>query len=256
MFFKRIKEKEDDIFKNKLELVATTKEVFKKNPVMILFPVFGAILSIISFVLLIMVSKGSGIVVLALIIWYLFTNILIAFFNSATVSCTMTALNGGRPKFSEGIKEAFSKLNLIINWAVFNTLVGTFMSILSELKFAKYFAYAGEIVWSFVTYFIVPIMVMENKSVKESIEESQKLIKRNWGKSLSGEFKISFISYIPFIIVLLILIFSSVLKDEFVTYSLFVLTIFVLILGSLINFSLRAIFCTTLYMSVKGKGKK
>jgi hypothetical protein len=256
MFFKRIKEKEDDIFKNKLELVATSKEIFKKNPEMIWFPFIGAILSIVSFVLLIMISKGSGIVVLALIIWYLFTNILIAFFNSATVFCTKTALDGGDPKFSDGIKKAFSKLNLIINWAVFNTLVGTFMSLLSEIKIAKIFAYAGEIVWTFVTYFIIPIMVFENKNVKDAISESQKLIKKNWGRSLSGEFKISFISYIPFIIVLLILIFSSVLKDEFVTYSLFILTIFVLILGSLMNFSLRAIFCTTLYMSVKGKGKK
>jgi hypothetical protein len=256
MFYKKIREKEDDIFKNKLELVATTKEIFKKNPVLALFPIVGAVFSIISFVLLIMVSKGSGIVVLALILWYLITNILIAFSNSATASLSKTALNGNKPNFSKGLKDAFGKLNLVINWGVFKTFVGTFMNILSELKFAKYFSYSGEIAWQFVSYFIIPIMVFENKNVKDSIEESQKLIKKNWGRNVSGDYKITFISFVPFVIVLLILIFSSVLKDEFVTYSLFVMNIFVLILGMFMNYTLRAIFFTVIYTNVKNKAKK
>lgn len=256
MFFKKIKEKEDDIFRNKLEVAETSRNIFKKNHGMMLYPVLGALFSIISFVLLIMLSKGSGIVVLALILWYLFTNILIAFFDTATVACTKKALNGGKPKFSEGIKDAFRKLNLIINLGVFNTFVGNFMNLLAELKLGKAFAYTGEIEWLLVTYFVTPVIALENKSVKNSVEESQKFLKRNWGKNLYGEFKISFISFIPFLIILLILIFSSVLKNEYITYGSFILTIFILILGFFMNFTLRSIFCTTIYLNAKSKAKK
>lgn len=255
MFYKKIKEKQDDVFKNKLNIVDITKKIFRNNPKMIWYPFLGAIFSIISFVFLIFISKGSGAVVLALIVWFLLFNIFVTFFNAATVACAKIAINGGNPKFSEGIKESFKRLSLIINWAIFNSFIGLFMGLLSEIKVAKYFAYAGEIVWSFVTYFIIPLMVFENKGVKDAIGESQKLIKKNWGRSLSGEYKISFMSIIPFLIVLTLLIFSSVLKDEIVTYGLFIVTIFVLIIGILLNFSLRNIFCTVLYMNVKGKVK-
>jgi hypothetical protein len=256
MFYKKIKEKEDDIFKNKLGLADVSKDIFKKNPGMIFYPIIGAILSIVAFVLLIMISKGSGAVVFALIIWYLLLSIIIVLLNTATVSCAKIAMNGGNPKFSDGIREAFKRTNLIINWALFNSVIGLFMNFLNEIKVAKSFSYAGEIAWSLVTYFIVPIMVFENKGVKNSIEESQKLIKKNWGRNAHGEFKFSFVSMVPLTIVLLILIFSSVLKDEFITYGLFILTIFILILGFLVNFSLRSIFYTALYMNVKGKVKK
>ena len=256
MFYKKIKAKEDDIFKNKLELAGVSKDILRKNPGMFFYPVIGALLSIGAFVLLIMISKGSGAVIFALIIWYLLLGILIVFLNTATVSCTKMALNGNKPKFSNGISEAFKKTNLIINWALFNSVIGLFMNFLSEIKVAKRFSYAGEIAWSLVSYFIIPIMVFENKDVKNSIDESQRLIKKNWGRSSRGEYKFSFVSMVPFVIVLLILIFSSVLKDEFITYGLFVLTIFVLILGFLVNFSLRSIFYTALYINVKGKVKK
>lgn len=255
MIFKKIKVKEDDVFKNKLELVEVAKTIFKKNPEMIWYPVYGALLSIVTFVLFIMITKGSGAVVLALIFWYLLFNVFVVFFNTATVACAKVALSGGNPTFLYGIKEAFKRMNLIINWALFDGLFSIIMGLLVELKFAKAFAYAGEIAWSFVKYFIIPIMVFENKSVKDAISESQRLIKKNWGKSFMGDFKVSFISFIPFIIVLLILIFSSVLKDELVTYGLFILTILTFIIGALLNFSLRSIFCTALYASIKGKAK-
>ncbi|MFA5404967.1 MAG: DUF6159 family protein [Ignavibacteria bacterium] len=256
MFYKKIKAKDDDIFKNKLELANESKDIFRKNTGIIFYPILGALLSISTFVFLIMISKGSGAVVLALLIWYLLLNILIVFFNTATVACTKIALNGKKPKFSDGIREAFKRTNMVINWALFNSVLGIFMNFLAEIKATKGYKYTGEIVWSFVSYFILPIMVFENKDVKSAIDESQKLIKKNWGRNISGEYKISFISMVPFLIVLLVLIFSSVLKDEYVTYGLFIFTIFILIIGFLMNFSLRSIFYTALYMNVKGKVKK
>jgi hypothetical protein len=256
MIFKKIKAREDDVFKNKIDLASKSKEIFKKNPGMVFYPILGALLSIAAFVFLIMITKGSGAVVLALIVWYLMFNIIVVFFNTASVACAKIALNGGKPKFSDGTREAFKRMHLIINWALFDGALSFMMGLLTDFKLTKAFAYTGEIAWAFVKYFIIPAMVFENKGVKDGIFESQKLIKKTWGRSLSGEFKISFISIVPFIIVLLVLIFSSVLKDELVTYGLFILTIFTYILGSLLNFSLRSIFCTVLYMNAKGKIKQ
>ncbi len=256
LLFKKIKVKEDDVFKNKLEIADSSKAFFRKNPTLIFYPIIGALLSICIFVLLISLTKGSGAVVFALIIWYLFFHILIAFFNTATISNTKLHYEGSNPSFSLGIGEAFKRTHLIINWAFFYSIIGLFINLLAELKLGKKFAYSGEIRWSFVNYFVLPIIVYENKNVNGAIDESQKLIKKNWGKNLSGEYKISFVSIIPFIFILSILIFSSVLKDEFITYGLFILTIFVFLVGYFINLTLRSIFYTTLYANAKSKSKK
>lgn len=256
MFYKKIKIKAEDIFKNKIELADLSKEVLRKNPGMMLYPIIGAVISIVAFVLLIMITKGSGAVVFALLLWYLILNILITFSNSASVICTKKYLTNVKPSFSDGFGGAFKKTNLIINWSLFNSIIGLFVNTLSELKLAKKFSYSGDIPWSLVSYFIVPVMISENKNVKDSVDESQKIIKKNWGRNVSGDYKFSFISMVPFLIVLLALIFSSVLKDEFVTYGLFVLTIFVLIIGFFMNFSLRTIFYTSIYLNIKGKVKK
>jgi hypothetical protein len=256
MFYKKIKAKQDDIFKNKLEVVEITKKIFGKNGGMSMYPAISSIISILLFVFLIIVSKGSGAIVLALFIWYLLFNVVIVFFNTATIECTKLEGSGRKPTFSSGIGSAFKKTNLIINWALFKSTAGLFVNVLSDLKLAKGFAYSGEIEWSLVANFVLPIMISENKSIKDSVDEAQKQIKKNWGKNPKGEHKISFVSIIPFLIVLSILILSSVLKDEFVTYGLFILTIFVLILGYLVNLSLRSIFYTIIYYNVKNKAKK
>lgn len=256
MFYKKIKAKPEDLFKNKLEIAKISKDIFGSNAGMILYPLLGAILSIALFVLLIMVTKGSGAVVLALIFWYLLLNIIIAFFNTASISCARVSLNGKKAKFSMGIKEAFKKTNLIINWGIFSSTKGLFANMLSDLKMSKSFGYSGEIEWPLVKYFTLPIMVLENKDIKNSVDESQKFIKRNWGRNPDGEYKISFFSMAPFLFVLSVLILSSVLKDEFVTYGLFVVNIFVLIISFLVNHNLRSIFFTVMYMNNKSKAKK
>lgn len=253
MIFKKIKAKEDDIFKNKLDLVSKTKEIFKSSSAFSIYPFIGAIISIILFVGLIMITRGSGMVVLALLFWLLLTNIIIAYFNTASSACTKNSIGSKPAGFSAGIKEANKRFSLIVNLGFFNTFGGPFMSTLSDIKLTK--KYSGEFPWGFVAGFIIPSMTFENKSIGTAIDDSQKLIKKNWGKNANGEFKISFVSFVPFLIVLTLLIFSSVLKDEFVTYSLFVLTIFVLIVGMMINFTLRTIFYSVIYSNIKGKSK-
>jgi hypothetical protein len=253
MIFKKIKAKEDDIFKNKLELAEKSKEIFKSSSAFSAYPFIGSLLSIVLFVLLIMISKGSGIVVFALLLWYFLNNIIVNYFSAAASSCTGIYLNGKQAGFSDGIKVSNSNFSLIVNRAFFNTFAAPFIGIMNDIKLTKKFS--GEYAWGLVSGFALPFMVFEKKDLGNAIVESQKLIKKNWGRNADGDYKLSFVSFVPFLIVLALLIFSSVLKDEFVTYSLFVLTIFVLITGMMINIILRSVFFTTLYLNLKGKAK-
>ncbi|MBI5404568.1 MAG: hypothetical protein HY959_14365 [Ignavibacteriae bacterium] len=253
MIFKKIKAKQDDVFKNKLELAGKAKEIFKSTGAFSTYPFIGALISIILFILFIMISKGSGIVVLALLIWLFLNNLITAYFNSAAAACTRLVSNGKSAGFGDGIKEANKRFSQLVNWAFLNTFAGPFMGMFSDIKLTKKFS--GEYAWGLVSSFIIPFIVFENRDTGAGIEESQKLIKKNWGKNAQGEYKLSFISFLPFLITLFLLILSSVMKDEFITYSLIVLTIFVLIAGMMINFILRTIFFTTLYLNIKGKSK-
>ena len=52
--------------------------------------------------------------------------------------------------------------------------------IISLNKFLKIFAITAEITWTFVTYFVVPIIIIEEKSVNAAIKESKEIIKNYW----------------------------------------------------------------------------
>jgi len=253
MIFKKIKAKQGDIFKNKLEVADKAKEIFKGSSAFSSYPLFGGLLSIAIFILIIFITKGSAMVVMGLILWYLLNNIITAYFNTASAANAKNILNGRQAGFSNGLGEAGKRFSLIVNWGFFNTFGAPFMGTLSDIKLAK--KYSGEFSWGLVASFIIPFITFENRTVGSSIEESQKLIKKNWGKNADGDYKLSFVSFYPFLIILTLLIFSSVLKDEFVTYSLIVLSIFVLITGMMMNFILRTIFFTILYSNLKGKTK-
>ena len=41
--------------------------------------------------------------------------------------------------------------------------------------------------WSLVTFFVIPVMIIENKGVVESMKKTVALFKRTWGESIVGQ---------------------------------------------------------------------
>ena len=88
----------------------------------------------------------------------------------------------------EGLSNAAQHLPAIIGWAILSATVGLVLNLLEERA-----GFIGDIVlsiiggvWSLVTFFVVPVLVLEDKGVIDSVKGSVALIKKTWGESIVG----------------------------------------------------------------------
>jgi len=122
-------------------------------------------------------------------LFYLATNFVIVFFNTALIACVMVRFRGGAPTLGDGLSVAMSRLPQICGWALVAATVGMILKILEERVPAL-----GRIVvrligmaWAVVSYFVVPVLAVEGLGPKAALSRSAELLKRTWGESLTGQ---------------------------------------------------------------------
>jgi len=74
----------------------------------------------------------------------------------------------------------------IAAWALISATVGLILRIIAErAKFVgALIARLLGAAWAIATYFIVPVMIFEKRSLKDSVTQSTQLIAKTWGESL------------------------------------------------------------------------
>ena len=136
---------------------------------------------------------GYGIVFL----YYLINFFIIVFFNSALIHCAVKTLNDEETSLSDGISFAFSRIDKILGWSVLSATVGTLLQVLHNTgKIGEIVASLIGIAWSILTFFVVPVLIYEDKGVIESVKESGRLMKAKWGESLAANVSFGFFHFL------------------------------------------------------------
>jgi hypothetical protein len=183
------------IFRESLAVLAQDKEI-------LVFPLLSGIAMIFVFIGMIgggwflgvfqaiLDDSATGEVLgyAVLFVWYFLNWFVGLFFNVAVIHCAKIRLDGGDPTVKDGIDAALSHLGRIATWAAISATVGLIAQIAKEKGnwVLRLFASLGEIAWAIATFFIVPVMIFENRTIAESIRESVRLMKRTWGEALVG----------------------------------------------------------------------
>ena len=142
---------------------------------------------------------GSELAVAHMAIWfvfYLLVSVITVFWNAAIIASAYERLSSGtNPSFSYGIGQAMKCLPQILVWGIIAGTVGLFISILEglshdenapvPLRFVAGFAsfFIG-IAWWVVTFFVIPMIVLERAGVLDSMGKSTELFKRTWGEDV------------------------------------------------------------------------
>jgi len=118
--------------------------------------------------------------------WYFVSWFIVLFFNVAVVACASIRLKGGDPTIADGFRVSMQHIGRIALWALISATVGIILRVIAERAKLIGRIIAGLIGagWSIATYFIVPVMIFENRSVGDSVKQSTNLIKKTWGESL------------------------------------------------------------------------
>ena len=135
---------------------------------------------------------------LAAILFYFCAYFVIVFFNSALVTCALKRFNGEEPTLGDGLSVAISRLPQIVAWAMVSATVGVLLKAIENMH-EKIGAIISGILgtgWSIITFFVVPILVVENVGPIDALKRSLTILKKTWGEALIGNFGLGIFTFL------------------------------------------------------------
>ena len=140
--------------------------------------------------------------------FYFVSYFVIIFFNSALVYAAHYRLAGGDPNVRTGLNGAMKHLPAILVWSLVSAVVGLILKILTSQARQRggMLGLASLIVvailgaaWTLITYFVVPLIVIEGRGFVESFRGSLTLFRRTWGEQVVGNFGLGLAAVLAFI---------------------------------------------------------
>ncbi|MGD9720009.1 MAG: DUF6159 family protein [Pirellulales bacterium] len=120
--------------------------------------------------------------------FYFCNYFVIVFFNSALVACAVLRFGGDDPTPADGLRVALARLPQIVGWALVAASVGVLLRAIESRseKFGSLVASLLGMAWSTVTYFVVPVIVVEKAGPISALERSTAILRKAWGESLTA----------------------------------------------------------------------
>ena len=153
-------------------------------------------------------GPGIGDIVVA-VVFYVLAYFVIIFFNSALVFAAHERLAGGDPNIRSGLRGASHRIITIFMWAVIAGSVGLILQILAgkARESGGIWGFVGQLIisllgaaWTLVTYFVVPLIVIEHRPLGDAFKTSLSLIRRTWGEQVVANFGLGIAAFIAYLI--------------------------------------------------------
>jgi hypothetical protein len=186
--------------------------VVKKDPELMVYTVFSGVMFMMAMAMCYLpemlelnwTNDGNGNFTVNYYIWvfccYMFASIFVVFWNCAIVASAHERLSGGDPTFASGIASAAKHLPAIALWGVISGTVGLLLKALrnagrgdSRNMLTQILSIIAETAWWIMTFFIIPMIVLEGNGVKDGLSNSKRLFSKTWGETISSGVGIGFI---------------------------------------------------------------
>jgi hypothetical protein len=126
---------------------------------------------------------------LPVFLMYVLTYAIGIFFQAAVVAGATERMTGGDPTVGSALAAAGRRIGPILMWAVVAATVGMALRAIQDRV-----GFLGKIIagligaaWSLATFFVVPVLVLEDRSIGESFTRSMGVFKKTWGETVVGE---------------------------------------------------------------------
>lgn len=230
---------------------------------LLIFPLLSAIaelLILITFIVPLFVTSeveigeavGETVFYIVLFLFYFVTNAIVLIFNTGLIACVIKILHGYNPSVGYGLSFAFKRLPQIVSWSVLSAVVSVILNILekNENISAIVTSIIG-VTWNAITYFVVPVIVMNAVGPIGAIKRSGEALRSTWGEALVGNFSlkvIGFLLFLPVIILLVIGLYIAIKADSVVGVAIVIsLGIIAFIIDYLLTETANSVFKCYLY---------
>jgi hypothetical protein len=205
-------------FGNTWSITKTSMSVLRKDKELLLFPFFAGIgvLIIAGITAAILASMGTFdrldtageesqlkagdiiVGVLALVAVMFVVN----YFNAALMGAARHRLKGGDPNIWTGFAAVNKHIVAVFGWSVISAII---FILLTYIR-GKTDSFLGRMlvdivgaVWAYMTFFVVPILIVEGVGPIEAIKRSKTYFSRTWGEQLVSGFGFGIIRFIALI---------------------------------------------------------
>jgi len=246
------------------ELVKASWRILSQDKKLLVFPVLSGIFTLIvvaSFILPLFLSgalfsgapTGQVPGIVYLFLFYVVCYFVAIFFNTGLITCVNARLQGQDATISEGLSNAVRHAASILVWAIIAATVGVILRAIGQrsgLIGRIAVAIVGGI-WSLVTIFVVPVLILEDKGVFDAMKESGSLFKKTWGETVVGSISIGVIFGIIVIVGLLGVLGALVTGSTAVMILAVVLFVLLIAVVAVVSSAMQGIFVTALYTYAK-----
>jgi hypothetical protein len=186
-------------------------------------------------------------------LFYFCNYFVIVFFNAALVACAMQALRGEEVSLKYGLSMAARRWWQIIGWSLVSASVGLLLRTIerSNEKAARFAAGLLGMAWSAMTFFVVPVIVLQGAGPIESVKRSIGTLKNTWGTALMGNFSLGLMGFLlmlpVFAIAVLLVWAASSVGSLALAVMMVAVAVIVVVLGLAAMSAADAIFKALLF---------
>lgn len=203
---------------------------------------------------------GGGVLVYVTAFLFYFCNyFVIVFFNVGLIANVFRAINGEATSISYGFAFAFRRLPQIVLWALVSAFLGVAIKALEKChkKAGKIIAAVLGATWTALTYFVVPIIVVEGVGPVQAFKKSVATLRETWGTAVVGGFSLGMLGFLvllPFLVLFAVLAFLAIGGKSIVGTAMALTGIFVLVmLHAAITSAADMVFKALLYCHATGR---
>ena len=143
-------------------------------------------------------AQFSAVDVIITLVAYFSALYLIIFCNAALVAAARERLEGGDPNVASGFRAVRPMWLAILGWTLITGTVGLILQALqaaAQNQENPVMRIVGQIliaiigaIWAYITFFVIPVLIVERIGPIEAIRRSSRLLKSSWGEQITASF--------------------------------------------------------------------
>jgi hypothetical protein len=272
-------------FKQSLMLARASWKVVRADREILIFPLLGGLgLLLVAAIFAIPLAlsdlpaalergdEGAQLrAIVVLFLFFFFQNVVVLCAQCAVVGAALIRLRGGDPTVSDGLAVAASRFPAIVGFAAISATVGVLLHVadtlarqrrnssgatISGLIASIVIALVGA-AWSVATFFVVPVMIVENVGPVAALKRSVRVIRDAWGHSAIVSLGMGLIFFLVYLAVGLVgggLTIAAAQVQPAVALALAAITIVAMCVVALVQSALRGVFVAALYSYATERG--
>ncbi|MCY3922922.1 MAG: DUF6159 family protein [Chloroflexi bacterium] len=210
---------------NTWQITKLSWKVLQLDRELIFFPIMGTLGAIIVGVIAAGVFAGTGtfdrlgsgetefniVDLIVTLVAYFGALYMVIFCNAALIAAARERLEGGDPNVMSGIRAVRGMWLAILGWTIITGTVGLILQALQSMArenshgvmriVAIILVALLQTAWAYITFFVIPVLVVERVGPFRAIRRSGSLLRQTWGEQLTASFSFFLIYLIAMVIV-------------------------------------------------------